>query len=77
MRSSKRAPMQIITSQSCIALLASQVPCMPSMPSHCGSEAGKAPSPISVEVIGKPVSLASSRSSSLASGPELMTPPPV
>ena len=29
---------------------------MPSMPSHCGSAAGKAPSPISVEVIGKPVS---------------------
>ena len=25
---------------------------MPSMPSHCGSAAGKAPSPISVEVIG-------------------------
>ena len=40
MRSSKRAPMQIIRSQSCIAQLASQVPCMPSMPSHCGSEAG-------------------------------------
>ena len=40
MRSSKRAPMQIIRSQSCIAQFASQVPCMPSMPSHCGSEAG-------------------------------------
>ena len=40
MRSSKRAPILIITSQSCIAQLASQVPCMPSMPSHCGSEAG-------------------------------------
>ena len=57
MRSSKRAPMQIITSQSCIAMLASSVPCMPSMPIHCGSAAGNAPSPISVEVIGKPVSL--------------------
>ena len=77
MRSSKRAPMQIITSQSCIAQLASQVPCMPSMPSQCGSEAGKAPSPIRVEVIGKPVSLTSSRSKRLARGPELMTPPPV
>ena len=77
MRSSKRAPMQIIRSQSCIAQLASQVPCMPSMPSHCGSAAGKAPSPISVEVIGKPVSLTSSRSSALACGPELMMPPPV
>ncbi len=40
MRSSKRAPMQIITSQPCIDRLASTVPCMPSMPSHCGSEAG-------------------------------------
>ncbi len=77
MRSSKRAPMQIITSQSCIAMLASSVPCMPSMPSHCGSAAGKAPSPISVEVIGKPVSLTSSRSRSLAALPELITPPPV
>ena len=77
MRSSKRAPMQIITSQSCIAMLASSVPCMPSMPSHCGSAAGNAPSPISVEVIGKPVSLTSSRSNSLAARPELITPPPV
>ncbi len=34
---------------------------MPSMPSHCGSAAGKAPSPIRVEVMGKPVSLTSSR----------------
>ena len=40
MRSSKRAPMQIIRSQSCIAQLASQVPCMPSMPSHCEPDAG-------------------------------------
>ena len=77
MRSSKRAPMQIMRSQSCIAQFASQVPCMPSMPSHFGSDAGKAPSPINVEVIGKPVSLTSSRSSVLASGPELMMPPPV
>ena len=52
MRSSKRAPTQIITSQSCIDMLASSVPCMPSMPSHFGSAAGKAPSPIKVEVIG-------------------------
>ena len=57
MRSSKRAPTAIIRSQSCIAQLASQVPCMPSMPSHCRSAAGKAPSPISVEVMGKPVTL--------------------
>ena len=39
MRSSKRAPIQIITSQPCIARLASRVPCMPSIPSHCGSDA--------------------------------------
>ena len=77
MRSSKRAPTAIIRSQSCIAQLASQVPCMPSMPSHCRSAAGKAPSPIKVEVIGKPVSLTSSRSRSLAARPELITPPPV
>src|SRR5260221_662464 len=51
MRSSKRAPMQIMTSQSCIAMLASSVPCMPSMPSHFESAAGNAPSPINVEVI--------------------------
>ena len=37
MRSSNRAPMQIIRSQSCIAQFASQVPCMPSMPSQRGS----------------------------------------
>ena len=67
----------IIRSQSCIAQLASQVPCMPSMPSHCRSAAGKAPSPISVEVMGKPVSLTSSRNRSLAARPELTTPPPV
>ena len=65
-RSSKRAPMATITSQSCMALLASNEPCMPTMPSHCGSDAGKAPRPIRVEVTGAPVSAASSRSSSAA-----------
>ena len=50
---------------------------MPSMPSHCGSAAGKAPRPISVEVTGEPVSAASSRSSVEARGPALITPPPV
>ena len=40
MRSSNRAPTQIIRSQSCMALLASNEPCMPSMPSHCLSDAG-------------------------------------
>ena len=50
---------------------------MPSMPSHCGSEAGKAPRPISVEVTGAPVRAANSRSRAEASGPALITPPPV
>ncbi|MNW18876.1 hypothetical protein D3C71_2186130 [compost metagenome] len=50
---------------------------MPSMPSHCGLDAGNAPRPISVEVIGKPVNSANSRRFSDASGPELITPPPV
>ena len=45
MRSSKRAPTAIIRSQSCIDQLASQVPCMPSMPSHCRSAAGKGAEP--------------------------------
>lgn len=76
-RSSKRAPIATMTSQSCMALLLSKLPCMPTMPSHAGSEAGKAPRPIRVEVTGAPVSLASSRSSSAALGPALMTPPPV
>ena len=50
---------------------------MPSMPSHWSDEAGNAPSPISVEVTGAPVTRASSRSSWLAPGPALMMPPPV
>ena len=49
---------------------------MPSMPIQPLPVAGYAPSPISVEVIGKPVPSASSRSSRLAARPELMTPPP-
>ena len=40
-------------------------------------EAGKAPSPISVDVTGARVSAASSRSSAVPCGPLLMTPPPV
>jgi hypothetical protein len=47
------------------------------MPTHCGEEAGRAPSPISVEVTGAPVILASSRNSWLAAGPELMMPRPL
>ena len=76
-RSSKRAPTQIITSQSCMAWLASNVPCMPSMPSQAGSAAGKAPSPMRVEVTGAPVMAAKVRRAALAAGPALMTPPPV
>src|SRR5659263_434219 len=44
-RSSKRAPIASITSQCCIALLASTVPCMPSMPRNFLSLAGYAPKP--------------------------------
>ncbi|MOA01939.1 hypothetical protein D3C78_1213670 [compost metagenome] len=39
-RSSKRAPTASSTSQFCIALLASMVPCMPSMPRYLRSLAG-------------------------------------
>jgi len=41
---------------------------MPSMPSHSLPAAGKAPRPIKVEVMGKPVSRTSSRNSWLALG---------
>ena len=50
------------------------VPCMPSIPSHCGSLAGNAPSAISVVVTGAPVSRASAASSAAASA--CTTPPP-
>ena len=73
-RSSKRAPMATIRSASSIAQFATRVPCMPSIPSHAGSEAGNAPSAISVVVTGAAVSLANVRSSSAASA--LVTPPP-
>ena len=76
-RSSKRAPMLIMTSQLYMARFASYVPCMPSMPNHCGSDAGKAPRPIRVEVIGKPVSFTNCVSSFAAKGPAFTTPPPV
>ena len=39
-RSSKRAPTASSTSQFCMALLASTVPCIPSMPKNLGSVAG-------------------------------------
>jgi hypothetical protein len=39
-RSSNRAPMFSSTSQPCIARLDSYVPCIPSMPRNCGSDAG-------------------------------------
>ena len=73
-RSSKRAPMATIRSASSIAQFATLVPCMPSIPSHWGSEAGNAPSAIRVVVTGAPESWASVRSSVEASA--LVTPPP-
>ena len=51
-RSSKRAPTASSTSQFCIALLASIVPCMPSMPRNFGSVPEMAPRPMSVFVQG-------------------------
>ena len=71
MRSSKRAPMQIITSQSCIGS-----PCRAqhTEPLRIGGRIGAEPH--QVEVSGKPVSCTSSRSSWLAAGPESMMPPP-
>ena len=50
---------------------------MPSIPKNRGSSPGYAPRPCNVEVIGKPVNETSSLKYLLASGPELMTPPPV
>ena len=47
---------------------------MPSIPSHCGSGAGNAPRPISVQVTGRPSTRASSVSSTDALA--LITPPP-
>ena len=49
---------------------------MPNMPRYRGSEAGNAPSPITVNVHGKPVRRTNSVSSCEAAGPELMIPPP-
>ena len=36
-------------------MFASTVPCIPNMPSHCGSDAGNAPRPINASVQGTPV----------------------
>ena len=73
-RSSNRAPIATIRSASSIAQLAAGCPCMPSIPSHCGSLAGNAPSAISVVVTGAPVRRASAVSSAAASA--WTTPPP-
>ena len=75
-RSSKRAPMQTTRSALCMARLASTVPCMPSMPTNCGLDAGKAPRPISVSVQGAPVWRTSSVKAAQASGPAFTSPPP-
>ena len=73
-RSSKRAPTASSTSQFCIAMFVSYVPCMPGMPVNCGSVPGNAPSPISVFVHGKP----SRRTSRVSCGAASfrITPPP-
>jgi hypothetical protein len=73
-RSSKRAPIAISTSQFCIAMFDSNVPCIPSMPVNCGSVPGNAPSPISVLVQGKPRRRTSRVSCGAASF--RITPPP-
>ena len=75
-RSSKREPTAIIRSQSCIAIFASYVPCMPTMPRKCGSLAGNAPSPIRVSVHGASTDRTNSVKRAQASGPELISPPP-
>ena len=76
MRSSKRAPTQMIRSAWCMARLASTVPCMPSMPRNSGSDAGSAPRPISVSVVGRCQSRASAAKRSQAPSPALISPPP-
>ncbi|MNS72823.1 hypothetical protein D3C72_1062430 [compost metagenome] len=75
-RSSKRAPTHTTRSASCIARLASSMPCMPSMPTNFGSDAGNAPNPISVSVHGACSRCTSCVNASQAAGPELMSPPP-
>ena len=76
-RSSKRAPTASKTSQLCIAMLASYVPCIPSIPKKSLLEAGNAPKPIKVEVIGKLVNLEKFCNSMVALCPELIKPPPM
>ena len=51
-RSSKRAPIAINTSQCCIVILASYVPCIPNIPKKRGSVPGNPPKPIKVLVTG-------------------------
>src|SRR4029079_6132025 len=73
----KSIPLQSLLHISCIAMWVSSVLCIQSMPIHFGSAAGKAPSPISVEVIGKPVSLTNSRRRSQGTLAGVHMPPPV
>ena len=75
-RSSKRAPTHSMTSQSCMHMLASSEPCMPTMPMKFLCEAPSAPSPMSVSVVGKPVVSTRLVRSCEAAGPALTTPPP-
>ena len=59
-----------------MALFASYVPCIPSIPKNCGSLPGNAPRPCKVDVIGKFVTRVNSVKASEAFVPALITPPP-
>ena len=72
--SSNLAPTAITQSESCIAMFASYVPCIPNIPSESSLVAGKAPSPIKVCVIGKPRIFTNSLSSLCAL--PITVPPP-
>ena len=72
--SSNLAPIFIITSQSCIAIFASYVPCIPNIPRKNLLDAGKAPNPIKVDVTGKLLKLEKFFNSFIALLPELIKP---
>ncbi len=67
--------MQMRRSQWLIAMLAKYVPCIPGIPRKRGSEPGKAPRPMSVDVTGSFARRANDRSSSVAFPSRI--PPPV
>ena len=53
------------------------MPCIPSIPKKSWLEAGNAPNPIKVEVMGKLVNLENLCNSILALCPEFIKPPPI